>query len=232
MNFSKFFSTKCKFICVFCGQNQLQTITQSQNGARMWLAIVTPILYLKMNDEKKLLKGLQSLKAEKKASPEKLSRPRFYALRAEILGEIWWGNRFHSKTKNGFMKMVLLMQHWCLDCKSHLIASYPLPLSLNTSPLRGYIFMNRKSPSAGKSKKWWYSQLYRVKILFVRIKAHRWHWWTRIISGSKKAHRNHWKHRILDSSILSVSSVSSVWDKKGHTDGTDEHRFFFNVNAH
>ena len=75
--------------------------------------------------------------------------------------------------------------------------------------------------------------------------------WVRI-----KAHRKHGKHRKLTSreiisvssvisvwdkkgtqkarktqkmltsrEIISVSSVSSVWDKKGHTDVTDRHRF-------
>ena len=45
--------------------------------------------------------------------------------------------------------------------------------------------------------------------------------WVRI-----KAHRKHGKHRKLTSrEIISVNSVSSVWDIKGHTDATDGHRF-------
>ena len=44
------------------------------------------------------------------------------------------------------------------------------------------------------------------------------------ISGADKGTRKARKHRITAGPLFSVSSVSSVWDKKGHTEDTDGHR--------
>ena len=52
------------------------------------------------------------------------------------------------------------------------------------------------------------------------IGAHGGHGWTRISLGTDKGTRKTQK-MLTSREIISVSSVSSVWDKKGHTERTE-----------